>query len=179
MSLIRIGEKVIDRGKVDRTLDKLFELRQNGASQQEAAAAIGIDRSFISRIENIGEIRKGRRVALVGFPIGNKSELEELAKKAGVDYVWLMDDVGRWQYVEERSGVELLNDVVKEISGFHQFDAVVFLGSDFRVKLIEAILGDKVTSIVIGTSPILDDVHVDPEVVASVLEAVRGGNQEK
>lgn len=73
MPLVRVGEKVIDRDKVDRVLDRLFELRQNGVSQAEAAARVGIDRSFVSRIENLGEVRKGKRVALIGFPVGNKA----------------------------------------------------------------------------------------------------------
>ena len=111
-NLIRVGDKVIDRDRIDRTIDKLLDMRRNGVSQAEAAAAVGIDRPFVSRLENLGEIRKGRRVALIGFPIGNKEDIERLAKKAGVDFVWLMNDVERWAYVEERSGIELLNDVV-------------------------------------------------------------------
>lgn len=175
MVLIRVGEKVIDREKIERVLDKLFELRQNGASQAEAAAAVGIDRSFVSRIENLGEVRKGKRVALIGFPIGNKADVDAVAHRAGVDYTWLMNNEERWAYVEDRSGIELLNDVVREISSFQQYDQVIFLGSDFRVRLIEAILGDRVTSVVIGRSPIHEDVHVDPEEIAAVIEAVRGG----
>jgi hypothetical protein len=101
--------------------------------------------------------------------------IERLAKKAGVDFVWLMNDVERWAYVEERSGIELLNDVVREISDFHQYDQVIFLGSDFRVRLIEAILGEKVISVVIGKSPIKEDVNIDPEEMAALIEAVRGG----
>ncbi len=175
MALVRVGEKVIDRDKINRVLDKLFDLRRNGASQAEAAAAVGIDRSFVSRIENLGEVRKGKRVALIGFPVGNKAEVEAVAKRAGVDYTWLMNNEERWAYVENRSGIELLNDVVREISGFQQYEQVIFLGSDFRVRLIEAILGDRVTSIVIGHSPIHEDVHVDPHEIAAVIEAVRGG----
>ncbi|HOK71270.1 MAG TPA: helix-turn-helix transcriptional regulator, partial [Bacillota bacterium] len=98
-NLIRIGDKVVDRDRIDRALDKLFDMRQNGASQAEVAAALGTDRSFVSRLENLGEIRKGERVAVIGFPIGNKEEIEQLAKKAGVDYVWLMNDEERWAYV--------------------------------------------------------------------------------
>lgn len=174
-NLIRVGDKVIDRDRIDRTIDKLLDMRRNGVSQAEAAAAVGIDRPFVSRLENLGEIRKGRRVAPIGFPIGNKEDIERLAKKAGVDFVWLMNDVERWAYVEERSGIELLNDVVREISDFHQYDQVIFLGSDFRVRLIEAILGEKVISVVIGKSPIKEDVNIDPEEMAALIEAVRGG----
>lgn len=174
-TLIRIGDRVIDRDKIDRTLERLFELRQNGASQAEAAAAVGIDRPFVSRIESLGEVRKGRRVALVGFPVGNKDEIEVIARTAGVDFVWLMNDTERWAYVRERSGIELLNDVVVAISGFQQYDRIVFLGSDMRVRLMEAILGNKVTSVVIGHSPIREDVHVEPEQITAIIGAVREG----
>lgn len=177
MGLIRIGEKIVDRDKVDRALDRLFEMRQNGASQQEAAQALGIDRTFVSRVENLGEIRKGKRVALVGFPVGNKDEIEALARRAGVDFVWLMNDAERWQYVQDRSGIELLDDLVGEIGSLKQFDAVVFLGSDVRVKLVEAIIGNKAVSMVIGKSPIRTDVTVDSGRVAAMIEAVRGGER--
>lgn len=179
MGLIRIGDKVVDRDKIDRAIDRVFEMRQSGASQQEAADAIGIDRTFVSRLENLGEVRKGQRVALVGFPVGNKDEIEAIARRAGIDYVWLMNDVERWKYVRERSGVELLNDVVREIGGFQQYDAVIFLGSDLRVKLVEAILGHRTVGIVIGKSPIRSDVYVDPSRVEAVIEAVRGGERVK
>ena len=86
-----------------------------------------------------------------------------------------MNDEERWAYVQDRSGIELLNDVVREISGFQQYDQVIFLGSDFRVRLIEAILGDRVTSVVIGRSPIHGDVEVDPHEISAVIAAVRGG----
>ena len=86
MGLIRIGDKVVDRDKIDRAIDRVFEMRQSGASQQEAADAIGIDRTFVSRLENLGEVRKGQRVALVGF-VGNKDEIEAIARRAGIDYV--------------------------------------------------------------------------------------------
>mgnify|MGYP001286675953 CR=1 FL=1 len=177
LGLMRIGEKIVDRDKVDRALDRLFEMRQNGASQQEAAQALGIDRTFVSRVENLGEIRKGKRVALVGFPVGNKDEIEALARRAGVDFVWLMNDAERWQYVQDRSGIELLDDLVGEIGSLKQFDAVVFLGSDVRVKLVEAIIGNKAVSMVIGKSPIRTDVTVDSGRVAAMIEAVRGGER--
>lgn len=177
MGLIRIGDKIIDRDKINRALDKLFDMRQNGASQQEAAVALGIDRTFVSRVENLGEIRKGKRVALVGFPVGNKEEIEALARKAGVDFVWLMNDTERWKYVEDRSGIELLNDLVSEIGSLAKFDSVIFLGSDVRVKLAEAIIGDKAVSMVIGKSPIRTDVIVEPSRVAAMIEAVRGGER--
>jgi len=66
---------------------------------------------------------------------------------------------------------------VGEISSLAQFDSVIFLGSDLRVRLAEAIIGDKVVSMVIGKSPIRTDVIVEPSRVAAMIEAVRGGER--
>jgi transcriptional regulator with XRE-family HTH domain len=178
-NLVRIGDKVIDRDRILRTLDRLLELRKGGASQAEAASAVGIDRSFVSRLENLGEVRKGDTIALVGFPISNCDEIKKLAEGAGVDFVWLMNDRERWEYVQTRSGIELLNDVVNAISHLGSFDHVVFLGSDMRVRLVEAILGPKTSGVVIGESPIRGDVYIDPEEISALIEAIRGGGGEK
>ena len=76
MDLVRIGSKLISRSRIIRRLDEILQMRVSGKSQQETAEALGVDRSFISRLEALGEVRKGGRVALIGFPIENKAELE-------------------------------------------------------------------------------------------------------
>jgi hypothetical protein len=71
----RIGEKMISLDKAVRQVEKALELRERGVSQQEAANRLQLDRSFLSRLESIGEIRKGSRVAVIGFPLANAAEL--------------------------------------------------------------------------------------------------------
>lgn len=175
MDLVRIGDKLISRRKIQRAVDKILERRAQGASQQDVAAEFGIDRTVVSRLEALGEVRKGERVALVGFPVANKDELETLAREAGVDFVLLLNNAERWGYVESVSGAELLNRVLEVISRLRECDTVIFLGSDMRIDWVEAIVGaDKVISVELGPSPITEDRYVSPQRIAQILAATRG-----
>lgn len=171
--LLRIGDKVVDRARVHRLIDEALELRAGGASQQEVADRLGTDRTFISRLEALGELRRGRRIGLVGFPVANKEELEALAAEEGLDLVLLMTDAERWSFVRDRSGIDLVNDIMALISRARELDAVIVLGSDMRVNLLEAVLGRKVVGVVIGTSPIQGDRRVDPGQLREVIRALK------
>jgi len=89
MDFIRVGDKLISRQRIVHMIDKALEKRVAGASQQEVANMLGVDRSFVSRLETLGEIRKGSKIALIGFPVGNKDELKQVADEFGVDYCYL------------------------------------------------------------------------------------------
>lgn len=169
---MRIGEKLIDKGRLLSTVERILDLRSNGLSQQETADRVGIDRVFVSRLESLGEVRKGGRVALVGFPLGNKDEIQRMAKEEGVDFVLLMDDEERWGFVRERSGLEVLNEIMAIISRLKNYDTVIFIGSDMRCNLVESILGNRVISIVIGESPIKQDAHINPETIRGIIREV-------
>lgn len=173
MKLIRIGDKLIDRDKVDRVIDKIFKLRASGMSQLDVAAKVGIDRTFVSRLETLGEVRKGGKIALIGFPVGNKEELAAVASQEGIDYVLLMNDEERWKFLEGKSGVEAFNAIMGIIFALGEYDAVIFLGSDMRIRLAESILGDKVIGIEIGESPIKGDRYVDPEIIRSTVRGLQ------
>jgi hypothetical protein len=69
MRPIRIGDKTVDADKVHRLIDEMLDMRVRGLSQQEVAEHFHIDRTFISRLENLGEIKKGGSLALIGFPV--------------------------------------------------------------------------------------------------------------
>src|SRR5690606_41532006 len=85
VDLIRIGSKLISRSRIIRRIDEILELRVSGKSQQETAEALGIDRTFISRLEALGEVRTGGRGALIGFPIEHKEPPHRAAQAEGVD----------------------------------------------------------------------------------------------
>ena len=82
----RIGDKLLNRTKLDGIVDRIFDLRISGLSQQEVAQRVGCDRTFISRLESLAEIRKGGSLAVIGFPLGNTEELEHLCQELGVEY---------------------------------------------------------------------------------------------
>ncbi|NLY30958.1 MAG: helix-turn-helix transcriptional regulator [Firmicutes bacterium] len=173
MDLLRIGEKLISTSRVHRTVDQILELRSQGQSQQEVAEQIGVDRTFISRLEGLGEVRKGGRVAVIGFPVGNKEEIEGIAQEEGVDFTWVMTNEERWQFAEDRSGAKLANELMVLFSRLRDFDAIVFLGSDMRIKLVEAMLApETVLGIELGKSPIRQDKYVDPTEFRAVIRSL-------
>ena len=173
VDLLRIGEKLISTSRIHRTVDQILELRSQGQSQQEVAEQIGVDRTFISRLEGLGEVRKGGRVAVIGFPIGNKEEIEAIAQEEGVDFTWVMTNEERWQFAEDRSGAKLANELMVLFSRLRDFDTIVFLGSDMRIKLVEAMLApETVLGIELGKSPIRQDKYVDPTEFRAVIRSL-------
>lgn len=173
MELIRIGDKVIDKDKIDRTVSRILELRSGGLSQADAAASLGLDRTFISRLETVGEVRKGTKIALIGFPLSNCEEIEAIAKDMGIDYVWLMDDRQRWSYVRNKSGITLLNDLMRIIAQLKDYDALIMVGSDMRVRVAEALMGNRVYGIELGKSPIKGNVRLEPEKLREIAQSIK------
>src|SRR6056297_3011222 len=85
MKFYRIGDKVINSKYLDKTISKILKLRQSGLSQSKVAEELNIEHSFISRLESIGERRRGNKIALVCFPVENKEEIIEIAKENGLE----------------------------------------------------------------------------------------------
>ncbi len=174
MEFYRVGDKLISHDKLMRAVDRILTLRASGLSQQETAHRLGCDRTLISRLEALAEVRKGGAVAVIGFPLGNKGELQKVCDEYGVEYALLMNEAERYQYVESRSGLELLNEIMGIISRLRDFDTVIMIGSDMRIRLASAIFGDKVIGIQIGQSPIEQDVVLDVSVLADTIGTIRG-----
>jgi transcriptional regulator len=173
VDLIRIGDKLISLSRIDNIVQEMLDLRQQGVSQAEVAKKFNTDRTFLSRLEGLGEVRKGRTIALVGFPIKNTEELKEVAHQEGVDFSLLMTDRERWDFVYEKSGIELLNEVMSLIYKVRQYDVVIILGSDQRLRLFKALLDKEVVSIDIGKSPITQDVYLDPVNLRDIIRTIK------
>ena len=173
MDLIRIGDKLISLSRIATAIKEMLDLRQQGFSQAEVAKKFNTDRTFLSRLEGLGEIRKGRTIALVGFPIKNIDDLKQVAMQEGVDYSLLMTDRQRWDFVYEKSGIELLNEVMSIIYKVRQYDVVIMLGSDQRLRLFKALLDKEVIPVNIGKSPITEDVYVDPENLKEIIKTIK------
>ncbi|MHB1127653.1 MAG: transcriptional regulator [Bacillota bacterium] len=172
MELIRIGEKLLSREKIDRLIDRILELRVRGVSQQEVARLLHIDRTFVSRLERSGEVRKGKRIAVIGFPVENKNDLIEALTWEGVEFILLMTDAERWHFVQEKSGLELLNEIMDIIARVRDYDVVIIIGSNYRIKLSEALLNKEVVGIELGQSPIEGDVYVNPVELAALVRSL-------
>ncbi|MDT3699713.1 MAG: transcriptional regulator [Thermincola sp.] len=173
MDLIRIGDKIISRRKVTRLIDKIFEMRSTGAAQQEIANRLGVDRTFVSRLESLGEVRKGFRIAVVGLPVKNKQEILDLLHREGIEFTLIMTEVERWDFVKKIDGVDLLNKIMELLAEARGFDIVIVIGSNKRIKMIEAILDKEVIGLEIGESPIEEDKFVDPGKVLDIINLVR------
>ncbi|HHW07852.1 MAG TPA: transcriptional regulator [Clostridia bacterium] len=170
MEFYRIGDKLISIHKIQVMVEKILRLRMEGYSQQEAAQRLKLDRSFISRLESLGEVRKGSRVAVVGFPIKNKEEVSRILQEAGVDYQLIWTEEERQQFVRDKDGQKLLAEVFKIVGEVREYDVVVVLGSRYRIRVSEAMLDREVIGLVIGESPITEDVYVDPQALQKLMD---------
>lgn len=173
MNFIRIQDKIISWQKIEKVLQRALQMRERGFSQQEVGDRLSLDRTFISRLESVGEIRKGQSIACVGFPILNKDEIQEILENEGVDYILLMTEKERLDFVNLCSGKELLNELMNLTAQFRKYEVVICIGSDERIKLIEGILNSEVISIEIGTSPITEDKWVDPQEIRKILRYIK------
>jgi len=172
MSFFRIGDKTISLDRINAAIDKILKLRSRGCSQQEAADAAGVDRTFVSRLENLGEIRKGKRIGVLGFPIENKEEIAQIFRDHGIDNCLLMNEEERKRFVLDRSGPDLVNELMILIKEYRQYDTVIVLASDMRNRLIEALLDQQVIMLDIGSSPLTSDVRVDPDKIQNILKYI-------
>ena len=92
INIVRIGSKAINKDKLYQTIDKIIEMRSKGVSQQEIADRIGTDRTFVSRLESLGEVRKGESIAFVAFPVKNKQEITGILDRFGVNFYLIMTE---------------------------------------------------------------------------------------
>jgi len=176
LDLIRIGDKVVSRHKIDYVINEILQMRSSGLSQTEVAARLGVDRTLVSRMENLGEVRKGKSVAVIGFPIANRKEIFDLLEQEGVDFTLLMSETERWEFVRQKSGIELFDYIMELTARAHSFDQIVVIGSDKRIKIIRAALDKEVVGLEIGESPIREDKYVDPAEMLAIIRAVKAGS---
>jgi hypothetical protein len=177
MRLHRIGDKVIDSDKIATLITEILQRRAIGATQQEVALAMGLERSFVSHLEGLGEVRRGNRIAVLGFPVSNRSELFEVAQSFGVDFVYLLSESERRDYVGRRSGSQLFNELFGLLASLRDYDIVVFLGSDKRIADLSKILNREIIGLEIGSSPIKKDRKVDPEILIDILAKITEGKE--
>ncbi|MDD2620414.1 MAG: transcriptional regulator [Syntrophomonadaceae bacterium] len=173
MEIFRIQDKIISWQKIEKTLRKALLMRSKGFSQQEIADRLSIDRTFISRLEGIGELRKGQSIACIGFPLQNKDEIRDILEKEGVDFILLMTEKERLDFVNNLSGKELLNVLMDLTARVRSYEVVIGLGSDERLKLIEGVLDGQFIGLEIGASPITEDKWVDPQEIRKILRSIK------
>lgn len=170
MDFIRIGDKLLDPRKIQETVLRVLKMRSEGLSQQEVARKMRLDRTFISRLETMGSIRRGGRLGLLAFPVENKDELLELADRYGIEQRLVLSNRERWHLVEQLSGLDFLNQVMTIIEQFRQCDTVLVLCSSKWSKLAEALLDNQIIVKEIGITPIQDNIYVNPSEIEEILQ---------
>lgn len=179
MNFIRIGDKLISKAKIQRTLDEILEYRIMGYTQEEVAQKLKVDRTFVSRLEKIGEVRKGKKIAVIGFPVLNKEEVLEICREESVDFTLIMSEEERWNFLQKQSGLELFNELMEIISQVRNHDTVILLTSDKRAKLVGDLLQGEVLQMTLGQSPLAENRYVGPEDLRNLILAAKGGKDEK
>lgn len=169
MEFIRIGEKLISWHKINEMTQRILRLRSEGLSQQEVATKLQIDRTFISRLESIGNVRRGGRIGLVAFPVQNKEELLKLADRYGIETRLILTNQERWQLVAKKNGLDFLNQMMEIIAQFRQCDTVLVFCSKKWNRLAAALLDSEVFATEIGSSPIAEDIYINPAKIESIL----------
>lgn len=174
MKLYRIGDKVVSEDKLHDAIASILEDRQAGATQVDVAKSRGVQRSFVSLLESLGEVRKGSRVALVGFPVANADEVKALAQRHALDFVLVLSQEER-ESIESGEVTAVFNTLLETIATLRDYDTVVLMASDWRIKTMERILGTEVVGIPLGPSPLREAVTVDigqlDEILSGVMSA--------
>jgi hypothetical protein len=173
VTLVRIGDKLVNLARVHSVIDEAFRLRALGLSQTEVGERLGLDRTVVSRLESVGEIGKGHAIAVIGFPVANRDEIRELASRLGVEFVWVMSDQERRDFAQQRSGAALIDEILELAARVRQFDVVILMGSDRRLSMMEALLDPRrVVPIVLGPTPLDHDVEVDLDALEAAIRAL-------
>ncbi len=170
--VFRIGEKMISLDKAIRLVERVMELREQGISQQEAAKRLHLDRSFVSRLETIGEIRKGNRVAVIGFPLANTDQLSDICRAYGLDFYLLLNNQERWDMVRDQQALDFFNRMFELVARLREFDTLIIISSERWYHLAEALLDIQIISINLGATPIREDCFIDPECLINNIELV-------
>lgn len=135
MKTVKIGDKIISLERARSLIERIFHLRQSGSTQQEVASMLGVERSFISHLEGLGEIRRSKQIALIGSGIRNAAEVEEMGRNLGLDYIRLF---GSKASVEE---------ILSALNWVQSTDFIVFVGRDSEITLFEKIIDKKILGI--------------------------------
>jgi hypothetical protein len=110
---------------------------------------------------------------LIGFPIKNKEELTHLAKELGIEYILLLTQEERFEFIKKKEKSELFDEIIEIIVNLADFDLIIFMGSDMRVPVVEKIFSVQVIGIVIGHSPIKESKYVNPERIIEIVKQVK------
>jgi hypothetical protein len=144
---IKIGDKIISMDRASALIDRIFDMRSNGSTQEEVAKTLGVERSFISHLEGIGEVRKSKEIAFIGSGVKNEAVVEGVARSLNFEHIFVSGD-GRARIDQALTILTILKEI----------DFIIFLGPETEHKLLESILDKKVIGISPEKEAVLNDV---------------------
>ncbi|MGM0652969.1 MAG: transcriptional regulator [Bacillota bacterium] len=170
--LYRIGEKLVSLDKAVRLVGQALELREQGYSQQETAKRLSLDRSFVSRLETVGEIRKGNRLAVIGFPLANADEITALCREYDLDFHLILNNNERWAMVQDQQALDFFNRILELAARLRQFDLLIMITSEKWYQLAGVLLDIEIIHHDLGPSPIDEDRFFDLNRLEDTLKQV-------
>ncbi len=168
----RIGNKLVSLEKVFHVVKKALELREQGYSQQEISGRLSIDRSFISRLEAVGEIRKGNRIAVIGFPLANSKDILKVCSAYGLEYYLILNNKERWEMVQDKQALDFFNSMLELLTRLRQFDLLVMITSQKWHHLAEALLDIQIIHLDLGPTPIKEDCFFEQKRLETILSQI-------
>ncbi len=135
------------------------------------AAKLGVDRTLVSRLESVGEVRKGETIAVVGFPVENKEDIVRVAGEEAVDFVYVLTDQERWDLLN-RSGGELFTELMRLMARVREFRVVVILGLNQVARFFAALLDREVSVLHLKQTPGSNG-RFEPEELRRLIRSVK------
>lgn len=157
MKLRRIGDKIISEDKLAASVRNILDFREGGATQIEAAERFGVQRSFVSFLETLGEVRRGRRVALLAFPVSNVGELALLGERYSLEKVLALSSHQGDMLIHDDAD-ELFNLSMSTLEELVDYDVVVICASDRNIASFQHVLPGDVVGFELGTAPLREPV---------------------
>lgn len=72
-----------------------------------------------------------------------------------MDFSLIMTNAERWRFVQEKSGLQLFNEVMRLVAEIRTYDVVILIGSRQRINWSAALLDKEVIGIVLGSRRLL------------------------
>ena len=69
--------------------------------------------------------------------------------------------------------MELVNELARIVAELRACDVVIAIGSDQRIRWMQAMLDQEVIPVELGASPLADDQYVDPAVIRQLLQQMK------
>lgn len=82
----------------------------------------------------------------------------------------LLTEEERWDFIKNKSSLEIFNLLMEILTRLKEFDLLIFLGSDMRLDLVDKLMDGKIVGIELGNSPLKENIYVDPDRIEEIIK---------